>query len=395
MIDVIGNKCTGCFACVSKCPKGCISMEENAEGFRYPRINTELCVKCNLCEKACPILSPIANEKTDRDIKVYAVRNKDEEVRAKSSSGGAFSAIASYVLKKGGVVFGAAFDENFEIVHTYVESEEEMFRLRGSKYVQSKIGDAYKQAKDFLEQGRMVLFSGTACQTSGLLGYLGKDYDNLITQDLVCHGVPSPMVWRKYLKLRQQLAKSPIKSIFFRDKTYGWHNWHIAFDFEDGTQYKRSQFEDRMIVAFLRGKCSRECCYDCQFKQKCRLADFTLADLWGVEGMAAELDDDKGLSACFVNSPKAAAVFEEIKEGLIYKEVELDKAVNGNLAMIESEKLPDNRKDFLRDMGRKPFDMVSGKYIDEAGFATRLKWTVRRLTGDKIYDAVKNKLTGK
>lgn len=369
-------------------------MAENEEGFWYPQINADLCVKCDMCEKACPVLNPIPIEKTEADIKVYAVRNKDEAVRAKSASGGAFSAIASYVLSKGGAVFGASFDKDFEIVHTYVDCEENMYKLRGSKYVQSRIGDTYKQAKEFLEQGRMVLFSGTACQTSGLIGYLGKDYDNLITQDLVCHGVPSPMVWRKYIKLREKLARSKVESIFFRDKTYGWHNWHFSMKFENGTEYKQSQFEDRMMVAFLRGKCSRECCYDCHFKQKCRLADFTLADLWGVEGMVAEMDDDKGLSACFVNSPKAAAIFDCIKSTLLYKEVELEKAVNGNLAMIESEHQRKNREDFLREMRTRPFDMVEGKYIDEISFATRIKWTVRRLVGDEAYESIKNKLSG-
>lgn len=393
MIDIIGNKCTGCYACVNKCPKGCISMMENEEGFWFPQINADLCVKCGMCEKACPVLNPIPIEKTEADIKVYAVVNKDEAIRAKSASGGAFSAIASYVLANNGVVFGASFDKDFEIVHTYVDCEEDMYKLRGSKYVQSRIGDTYKQAKEFLEQGRMVLFSGTACQTSGLIGYLGKDYDNLITQDLVCHGVPSPMVWRKYIKFREKLARSKVKSIFFRDKTYGWHNWHMAFDFEDGTEYKQSQRSDMMIKAFLHGKCSRECCYDCQFKQKCRLADFTLADLWGVEGMAAEMDDDKGLSACFVNSPKATAVFDCIKDNLRYKEVDLEKAVNGNLAMIESETLKADRADFLRDICHKPFDMVEGKYIDEISLGTKAKWTLRRILGDKVYDSIKSKLT--
>ena len=197
MIDQIGKNCTGCYACVSKCPRGCIRMLEDEEGFWYPQIREDQCVGCGLCEKACPVLTALPNSKTEQDIRVYAVMHTDEQTRSVSSSGGAFSALAETVLEQGGAVFGAAFDENYDVHHICVERAEDLPKLRGSKYVQSRIGDAYRQAETILKSGRPVLFSGTACQTSGLLGYLGKDYDNLYPQDLICHGVPSPMVWRK------------------------------------------------------------------------------------------------------------------------------------------------------------------------------------------------------
>ena len=293
MIRKIGDRCTGCEACANICPKNCISMVENAEGFLFPHIDNSKCVSCGLCEKACPVLNPIPIHKTQEDVKVYALIHRDEDVRSHSSSGGAFSAIAEYVLEQGGVVFGAAFDEKFDVCHICVDKAEELYKLRGSKYVQSRIGDTYRQAKEKLQQGRLVFFTGTACQTSGLLGYLGRDYENLITQDLICHGVPSPLAWRKYIRLSQRRAKSPVEHIFFRDKKFGWHNWHVNFRFRSGESRYLDQRSDMMVSAFLTGSCSRKSCYDCPFKQKYRLADITLADYWGIEKIAPELDDDR------------------------------------------------------------------------------------------------------
>lgn len=388
MIDKIQNKCTGCYACVNICPKACIQMEDNREGFWFPKIDSTKCIGCNLCERVCPVLTEIPIQKTAEDVKVYALVNKDETVRAVSSSGGAFSAIADYVLEQGGVVFGAAFDENFDVHHIAIEESAQLYRLRGSKYVQSRIGDTYKQAKDYLKAGRLVLFTGTACQTSGLIGYLGGDHENLITQDLICHGVPSPMAWRKYLKLREQLERSEIDHIFFRDKTYGWHDWHISVKFRNGTEYTQNQRDDMMIAAFLRGKCSRESCYACPFKQKFRLADFTLADFWGIEKIAPDLDDNRGISSCYVNSPKAARLLEAITDKAMLREIDLDTAVAYNEAMITSERLPGDRDEFLRDLETQPFDMVYGKYIYHFGNGTKIRWTLRRLLGNRRYESV-------
>lgn len=394
MIDKIGEACTGCYSCISACPKSCIRMEENEEGFWYPQISSRQCIQCNRCEKVCPVLSELPNTKTEKDIRVYAVTHKDDSIRMSSSSGGAFSVLAETVLDQGGVVFGAAFDDNYDVHHIYVETVDDMAKLRGSKYVQSRIGNAYKQAETFLKEGRPVYFSGTACQTSGLMAYLGKEYENLYTQDLICHGVPSPMVWRKYLEYQKTLERSEIQKIFFRDKTYGWHNWHLTIDFRNGMHYAQSQFQDKMIISYLRGKCSRLCCYDCKFKQKCRTADFTLADYWGIEEIAPELNDEKGISSCYVNSPRAQRLFDNAASRMKIKELDLERSIAGNLAMIESEHLPKDRDVFLREMRKMPFEMAYGKCIDEMPFRTKVRWSLRRIMGNKLYNRIKA-LSGK
>lgn len=388
MIDKIGERCTGCYACASACPKQCIQMVEDKAGFWYPQIDPAACVKCNLCEKACPVLSPLENRRTKEDVAAYALIHRDEDVRRRSSSGGAFSALASAVLRQGGVVFGAAFDENFDVRHIAVTEEKELGRLRGSKYVQSRIGDCYAQAKQYLDAGRLVYFSGTACQTSGLRGFLGKDYPNLLTQDLICHGVPSPMVWRKYVQLREHLARAKTESVFFRDKAHGWKNWHLRMSFADGSSYELSQFKHPYIIAYLRGICSRLCCYDCAFKDRYRLADFTLADLWGVDGLIPEINDDKGVSLLLVNSGKAAAFLEKISASVRLYPLDFDAAVKENGALVESETRNPQREAFLREMRRRPFDVVAGKYQGEYTLERRLRWFARRALGNKRYEKI-------
>lgn len=386
MIDKIGERCTGCYACASACPKQCIQMVEDKAGFWYPQIDPAACVHCERCEQACPVLSPLENRRTKEDVAAYALIHRDEEVRRKSSSGGAFSALASAVLRQGGVVFGAAFDENFDVRHIAVTEEKELGRLRGSKYVQSRIGDCYAQAKQYLDAGRLVYFSGTACQTSGLLGFLGRDYPNLLTQDLICHGVPSPMVWRKYIRLRERLARAKTENVFFRDKTHGWKNWHLKMRFADGSSYELSQFKHPYIIAYLRGICSRLCCYDCPFKDRYRPADFTLADFWGVDDLLPAINDDRGVSLLLVNSKKAVAFLEEQELPVRLYPVDFDAAVKENGALVESEVLNPNRDAFLKEMRRRPFDVVAGKYQGEYTLERRLRWFARRTLGNKRYE---------
>jgi len=251
MIDkVISCKkdCTGCHGCVNVCPQKCIEMKEDDEGFLYPNVDYNICISCKKCVKVCPM---IIDFKIINNPIAYACINKDDFIRQNSSSGGIFTLFAESVINSGGVVFGAIFNNDFEVEHNYVESIEKLELLRGSKYVQSKIGFTYKHIKDFLVSGREVLFSGTPCQIAGLKTYLEKAYPNLITIDVICHGVPSPYVWHKYVKYRESKAKSTVKGVTFRKKHTGWKNYSVSFTFKNDTEYNNTFSKDIYMKAFL------------------------------------------------------------------------------------------------------------------------------------------------
>lgn len=365
------DRCTGCHACANICPKQCIAMEKDSEGFLYPVVNTKQCINCGVCEKICPILSG-KTAADGRDIKAYAAINNNEEIRLKSSSGGMFTLVAEKVLGNSGVVFGATFDKDFNVVHAYTETKEELEQFRGSKYVQSKIGETYKQAKSFLESGRMVLFTGTPCQIGGLYAYLGKDYENLITQDFICHGVPSPMVWQKYLEYRESISRASVRKISFRYKKYGWKKYSVALEFSNATEYLTRFTEDPYMQVFLRDLCLRPSCYDCAFKTKYRQADITLADFWGIDKVLPEMDDDKGTSLLIIHSEKGTRLFHDIENSLTSQLVNLDDVLKYNSSMLKSVSLPRNREIFIKKMQNKPFDKTYNKFHRNA-FIVRLK----------------------
>ena len=314
--------CCGCASCVQVCPKKCISFKEDKQGFRYPFVNNSLCIDCGRCEKVCPIYK---DHLVKTPIVVYAAKNKNEVIRRASSSGGIFSILAEQVITDGGVVFGAKFDENWEVVHDYTETIDGLAAFRGSKYLQSRIEDNYKKVKVFLQNGRKVLFSGTPCQIAGLKSFLQKDYDNLVCVDFVCHGVPSPKVWRKYnfeiaKKNERNLlsrfffsnCRSLVKGINFRDKSSGWKKFSLTFSFSEtsGKIEKNSLIksvvfsQDAFMKAFLKNIILRPSCYGCRFKEGKSESDITLGDFWGIDQLKPEFDDDLGVSLVMINSPK-------------------------------------------------------------------------------------------
>lgn len=319
---------------MQKCPKQCILMREDTEGFLYPEVDEDICIDCGLCEKVCPELNQ--GEPKTPPI-VYAAMAKDEILRRSSSSGGIFSLLAESVIDEGGVVFGSAFNERWEAGHTIVEDKESLARLRGSKYMQSVVGNTFSQAKDFLEKGCHVLYSGTPCQIAGLKKYLGKDYENLLTVDVICHGVPSPKVWRLYLDelLRTKcgagknsvhfLNEIPvIQDISFRDKADGWKKYGILIRITDfksakntvsqSVQEYRELFTDNVFFRlFLENVILRPSCYDCPAKSGKSGSDITLGDFWGIEKLRPEFDDDKGCSLLAVNTESGREAIEKIE----------------------------------------------------------------------------------
>lgn len=376
MLEIKEKKeCCGCHACFNICPKKAISMVEDENGFKIPKINKELCIDCGLCEKVCPILK---NNKIENTPKAYAVQNLDEKIRKNSSSGGIFSLIASAILDLNGVVFGAKFNEKFEVEHDFIEKKEDIYKFRGSKYVQSAIGECYKKVKNFLDEGRYVLFTGTPCQIEGLKTYLQKDYDTLYTQDIICHGVPAPKVWREYLKYRKIKDGKAPNNINFRQKNKGWSSYEIQLNY-DKSNYTKNHKEDLFMQSFLRDACLRESCYECKFKKKNRISDITLADFWGMKNIVPELNDDKGTSLVIINSKKGAKLFNDIKEKTIYKEVDFEESIKYNKSMTEAAKVPKHRREFLEFVNNKNFNKAVKKYTKKPTMIQRIKMKVKIL----------------
>lgn len=320
MIEIKNKKnCCGCSACYSICPKNCIEMKADEEGFLYPNVNKDLCINCGLCEKVCPIINKAEEKVFEQE--GYLVQNKDGKIRKESTSGGAFSAIAKYILDRKGVVFGVQYDENLNVGHSYVENESDLNLYRNSKYVQSKIGETFKQAKNFLDEDRWVCFSGTACQIEGLKKYLRKDYNKLITVDVVCRAVPSPLLWKKYVEYQKNKYGNDIKNILFRDKSfYGYNHSQISIQLYNGKKIYHNGLEsDPMLRAMFSNICHRPSCYDnCIFKKIYRVSDFTIWDCFVVNSFTKHLDN-KGTTRVLIHTEKGINIFNAIKNKINYE----------------------------------------------------------------------------
>lgn len=366
MINIIEKKdCCGCSACVQRCPRQCISLKEDEEGFLYPMINDAACIDCGLCEKVCPVLH---SGDAHKPLKVFAAKNNNEKIRVESSSGGVFTVLAEFVIDEGGVVFGAKFSEHWDVIHDYTETKEGLAAFRGSKYVQSRIGDCFNKAKSFLVQGRKVLFSGTPCQISGLKRFLGKEYGNLLTVDFICHGVPSPKVWRMYLDetitnkcesnsvlsvlLLQHTA--PIQSISFRNKCLGWKKFSFALALsttgESGVKESILLSEPFTVNSFMRGFLHnlylRPSCYHCPSKKLKSGSDLTIGDFWGMTNVLPELDDDKGYSVVMLNKPEET--IGKLFDNIDTHEIRYEDVLRYNSSIEVSVKTPQYRKLFFK-----------------------------------------------
>jgi len=360
IIIIIEKKnCTGCFACANVCPVNCITMATDKEGFWYPAVDRSLCTECGLCEKICPILhkKEIINEP-----KAYACVNNDEMILMESSSGGIFTLIAEKVIENGGVVFGAGFNENFEVIHSCIDNKKNIERFRGSKYVQSVVGETHKQVETFLTQGKEVLFTGTPCQIAGLKAYLSQPFENLLCIDNICHGVPSPLLLKKYIQYREEISESPTKKISFRNKADGWERYSVLFLFQDNTEYRQNNANDLYMRIFMKDICLRPSCYACEFKTLHRESDLTLSDFWKVQKLLPDIGNDKGTSLVFVNSLAGKNMFEKIKDEIACVEADINMAVKDNPSALYSAKQEFRRKAFFNDMERLGFDALTKKY---------------------------------
>ena len=366
------SDCTGCLACADACNHAAIGVIKEGE-LLYPSIDKSKCVDCGMCKKVCPILR--SEKENKKEIITYACYNKNLKDRINSSSGGIFVLLAKQIIKKNGVVFGATFDNEFNVKHSYIETEKDLEKFMGSKYTQSVIGDSYKKVKEFLEKNRFVLFTGTPCQIEGLKSFLQKDYDKLYTQDIICHGVPSPKLWKKYLLFQKNKYNEQINSISFRNKDNGWEKFQMKIQF-DTKIYSQNHSNDIYMKAFLGNICLRDSCYNCSFKKKYRESDITLGDYWGVNNIHPDLNDDKGISVMIVNTPKGNELFEQIKEDIEYVETNVDEAIKYNSAMIKSVVHHKYEKEFMNNIDNMSVELLIKKYMPKP---TILKRIVRKI----------------
>lgn len=341
------DQCCGCSACVQKCPKQCITLVEDREGFLYPNIDNDNCVDCGCCNNVCPINS---KEDSRRPLQTYAAINPEESVRRNSSSGGLFYSLAEYVLLHNGVVFGARFDEKWNVVHDYAEDIEGTKCFMGSKYVQSNISYTYSKAKEFLETGRLVLFSGSPCQVGGLRSFLMKEYYNLICVDFICHGAPSPGVWKKYIK--EISTPNKLSHVTFRDKIVGWNQYSLTLkDYDNKIIYTRPFREDPYMQLFLQNITLRPSCYDCKFRHGKSGSDITLADFWHIDRLFPDMYDDKGASMLLVNTKKGESILRQLFCNL--REAPFDSIENYNKAWSESYSSHTCRNYFFDNYNKK------------------------------------------
>ena len=385
MIDIRDKaQCCGCEACVQRCPKHCIALVEDAEGFLYPKVDASLCVDCGLCEKVCPVVNQSAERQPQA---VYAAINPDSDVRQSSSSGGIFSALADAILSQGGVVFGVCWDKDWQLIFDYAETQADLSRFRGSKYLQAHVGDAYIKAEQFLKSGRQVLFTGTPCQIVALKRYLKRDYDNLLAVDVICHGTPSPGVFRSYLSEeiarvadRQQkntvsLSSKPhiaernmldtagwrIGDIQFRDKLLGWKKFSFTLCLaevsaegeENSVSLSYPLNENIFMRGFLRDFYLRPSCYSCPAKSGKSGSDITLGDFWGINQLKPEIDDDQGVSAVCVNTNKGVSWYNSLS--LEQYSMSYDDVCRYNPALVRSVVCPLQRIKFFERYGKASF----------------------------------------
>ena len=348
--------CVGCGACANACPKNCLIMVADKDGFLHPEIQKDICVNCGTCEKACPIVDK--NSKDEEPVPVYAVYSKDDNVRISSSSGGLFYTIAKHIIENGGIVYGAAFDENLYLSHKGVDSAEDLYLLQGSKYIQSDTRLCFREVKKHLAANRPVLFCGTPCQVEGLLCYLKKPYENLYTIDFICHGIPSPKVWEEYIKYQEKVFSAKACSVSFRDKSTGWNSYSYRINFSNNRKYLKANCSDIYSKAFVQNISLRKSCYQCKFKSVNRNSDITMGDLWGIKNILPDMTDDKGVSVVFIQSEKGQYLFEQIKARLWLQEIPADSVIANNSAMVKSVYEHNFRDYFFRNLGKQSFETL-------------------------------------
>lgn len=354
------NTCTGCTACVNVCPKNCITMDYDEQGFLYPHIDQRLCIECSACDKVCEQAARSVTQTSG--LKGFGAVAKNKELQSKSSSGGVFTLLCDEVLSRQGVVFGVAMaDNNRTAEHRAATNEDELSPFRGAKYLQSSMGDCFKRVRGLLDEGKEVLFSGTPCQVDGLKACIKENDDNLLCVDIVCHGVPSPMIWRKYCDEIEGAYRGGISTVNFRHKKYSWEKPHVDCN-ENCTVVFRSKTEDPYMRLFLQDYTLRPSCYECQHKGMNRKSDITIADFWGVDKIIPGFSNGAGTSLVIIHTEKGRKYFEAIMDKVQVQETDVKKALEFNGAALRSARKPERLEEFWKELVSSKLEKLADKY---------------------------------
>lgn len=383
--------CCGCGACFNICPKKAILLREDESGFLYPEIDEAVCIGCGRCKNVCAFQN---NEVVNNPLKIFAAVAKDRNMVEKSASGGIFAALARYTIEAGGIVFGAAFQKDWSVHHTEIDRLDQLYRLQGSKYVQSNTDKTFLQVKNYLETGREVLYSGTPCQIAGLYGFLGKDYENLITVDIICHGVPSNRMFQEYIRTLESKYGGKAVDFSFRDKEIGWGiNGSVVIE-KHGSRYRKKlwQSASSYLYYFSKGWIYRKNCYKCKYACTHRPADLTLGDYWGIEKAHPELlgngrwDESRGISVVIANNQRGIQVLQDIRDTVEMKKSTIELASMKN-AQLKHPSHPGKREEILMLYASGGWSLLEKRFNKNIGW--------RRYSGlmkSLIPSAVKRKL---
>lgn len=359
------EKCTGCSACYNICPVGAITMEADEEGFLYPQIDQSICIDCFRCVNICPVIKK-GNYKYDNQADYYAAQHKSEAVLRKSTSGGVFTAISDAVLKQNGIIYGAVFDNQLQVVHGKAVEKSKRNKMRISKYVQSKLGDTFKEIKDYLQAGKLVLFTGTPCQAAGLKAFIESEKltENLYICDLICHSVPSPLIWEKYKELLEKEKGSKLEKVQFRTKKYAWSRKNSNKGFLYKTKAESKVYEDdRFYELFINKETiARPSCSECPFTDQKRVSDLTIADYFGIKKYNPDFYDPLGVSLILVNSTKGRELFSESKKDLKYQKRPSKEALTEQQRLSKAIDFPEIREDFWKDLRKFGLEYVLKNY---------------------------------
>ena len=390
MDKVSVQECAICGACINACPVDAISLDKVHLDFRYPQIKEDICIHCNRCEKACPILGNKGKPENGYPV-AFAAKSENDPMRMRSSSGGIFYELSDRMLRDGGYVCGAVFDDKFHVKHILSNAKEDILRMMGSKYAQSDVGRCYREIKDVLEKGCKVLFSGCPCQVAGLRTFLGKEYPNLLLVELICHGIPSDHMLQTYIHMQEKKYGAKLKRMEFRNKANGWHSSSVIMGFENQRVYSKPITGDAYMSGFLGSVTLKDSCYDCHFRNFAAGSDIILGDFWGAEVELSE-DDNKGISAILVISGKGMDIIDRCNLALTPANVETVIKYNKNL-LCSAAPSP-QRSSFYASADTNGLEETIRRYLEESTiqklkrqgrYVLRCIWHTIRGKGKPLY----------